>query len=998
MLLRLCVVLVMLLPSVAHAVTLMSEDFEGACATVGARWPAKSYSGFPCTGQMTINTDSTYVRSGSQSLKMTYDEGFYSGQPEPGGFVDQEWPDRSHTEIWVTFDTFMVSPFYTGGNEAQNVGGSGTKGLYTFMYSPTADRWWGWVPHWLWGGKQYTMGMQGCYQNNNNIPYDSTYYYHNVQPVEQPDGQWVRHEAHYKLNTPGQADGLYEEYTTVGAGPRVLTTQYANRQCLDATPSGQMPSDAKWGMMRIFRQYGKGVMYIDNVTVTTEAVGAGGPPPPPPPPPPTDTEPPSQPTNLSCTPGSTTAACTWTASTDANAPITYALQYRTGSNVFVTGATSTSSGATLSGLTSTQTYDARVLATDPAGNVSVASATASFATVLATARASIATDTFTRGDSADLGTEWDAGYTDHTAYQLVTNAARASTDDSGAVETYNVALDADQWIESTDDFGGCAGSSGCYPGLVVRGSAPATFNGYVCVITDGPSVEIERRDSGVATVIANESTTAWESTDLRRCEVEGSEIRFYRVRGGTSTLLAAATDTTYTTGRVGIFTYTVGTVAGKDILSVEIGGFEVAADPPTITGLTLDATGADLTYGATTPTSIRVITGNNDRGTISSTIEPIASFPAGRYTRTWQDGLSYVCMYPINASGVQNPDLTSYRCGSLVGIVDELDTTPPVISGCTPSATLPHGTTSWEWSCAIDKPATGRWGLSDVAYASLTNAATTAALTISGTVTGLTNGSTTTLYVGAASTDAFGEVHATVSNTAVTIEVAAAPVADTTRPSDVTGLVATNLGQVAELNWDAATDDTAVVGYQVFQSTGACTTYTPAGNPVPTTTTQANLAAATVHCWTVKALDAANNTSLNASNVATMTTSGIIDFERPSQMTGLRIAGQYSASVLLQWNIGTDNAGPPKSVIEQCTVVSGSSCTTFEIAKSEIVDRSLLVRLSPSTTYCWRGKHSDAAGNVSLVYSETVCGTTAEIGFIERPRIPVYTTRQPRVP
>lgn len=213
---------------------------------------------------------------------------------------------------------------------------------------------------------------------------------------------------------------------------------------------------------------------------------------------------------------------------------------------------------------------------------------------------------------------------------------------------------------------------------------------------------------------------------------------------------------------------------------------------------------------------------------------------------------------------------------------------------------------------------------------------------------------------------------------------------------DVANLAATNLGQVAELNWDAATDNVAVVAYQVYQSTGACSTYTVAGNPVTATNTLVNLAAATAHCWKVKALDAANNESLNFSNVATFTTSGLIDFELPSTMTNLRLAGRYSASVVLQWDIGTDNLGTPKALIEQCTVTVGTTCEGFETAKTEIVDRTLKVDLLPSTTYCWRGKHSDQAGNVSAGYSNVVCGTTAIAGTISRPRLVPWTARLPR--
>lgn len=1025
----------LLLPHLAHAVTLLSEGFEGTCEEVRTRWP---YQGqillgqFPCIHPMTINTDLRFVRSGSQSLKMQYEGGEIYG-----GAATHVFADNTRTEIWVTYDTYMRAPFYTGGDTSAGVGGVNTKGLYAYMNSPTSGaRRWGWVPGWSWGTRNHNLGTQGCFDNlynGVNVPYTSTTFFQNKTIVEQPWDTWVRHEVHYKLNTPGQANGLLEEYQTVGNGPRTLTTQYLNRQCLDNFLGGEMPSDARWFSMQIYRQYGNGELYIDNLTVTTEAVGSGGTvPPPPPPPPPSDTTPPTQPTNLSCTPGENSAACTWTASTDANSPITYSLQYRIGSNVFATGATSTTAAASLTGLSLSTGYDARVIATDPAGNVSVASPTGTFTT--------------TAGGGGSTGTvAVDAIALSDSDTALYSSRSWTHTTGTGANRLLLVCLAA----SDTASEANAGASSVTYNGTALTfvrkdaqlaggldylrtelwrlvgppsgaGTVVATWAGSPSRMAVGRSISLTGASS-TAPINANNGGTG-SSTTLSAAVTSSlnDTLMVDCGMGWLSTGLTAGSNQTLQSHQVvthigGGAGNSIGvSTAPKAVAGAETMDWTQADDawvlsalavapevtvpvvPPTITSVVADATGADLTYGSVTPTSIRVITGNNDKGTISSHIYPIASFPSGRFTESWLDGLSYVCMYPLDASGVQNPSPTAHRCDSLVGIVEALDVTPPVISACQPSAALPFGTTSWTFSCSVDKPAVGKWGLSNVAYASLTNTASAAALLISGTATGLTNGSSTPIYVGAASTDALGDEHATVANTTVTIQVAAAPAADTTRPSDVANLAATNLGQVAELNWDAATDNVAVVAYQVYQSTGACSTYTVAGNPVTATNTLVNLAAATAHCWKVKALDAANNESLNFSNVATFTTSGLIDFELPSTMTNLRLAGRYSASVVLQWDIGTDNLGTPKALIEQCTVTVGTTCEGFETAKTEIVDRTLKVGLLPSTTYCWRGKHSDQAGNVSAGYSNVVCGTTAIAGTISRPRLVPLTARLPR--
>lgn len=1033
MLMQLLITLVLWLPATVHAVTLLSEDFEGTAGAVGARWPDRGLgmSGFPSSGPMTLNTNTAFVRSGSQSLKLTYDEGPYSGQPNPGGYVDQTWADQSHKEIWVTYDTYMVAPFYTGGDETQNVGGIGTKGMYMFMWSAAQSTERGWVPNWLWGSKLHTLGTQGCRDNWNGIPYDSSWFDQNQTPISQPDNIWVRHEVHYLLNDPGQANGVMEEYQTVGNGPRTLTTRYTGRQCLGSTTADQMPSDMKWYKARIYRQFGRGTMYLDNLTVTTTAVGSGGTAPPPPPPPVSDTTPPTTPGTPSCTPGENSAACTWTASTDANSPITYSLQYRIGSNVFATGITSTTNSATLTGLSLSTSYDARVIATDPAGNVSTASGTGTFSTTAGGggSTGAVGIDAVAVSDS-DTTLRSSRSWT-HTVgtganRALLVCLAASDTASEANAGASSVTFNGTAMTFIRKDAQLAGGGGGDYLRTELwrllgppsgAGTVVATWAGSPSRMAVGRSLSLTGVSTsapinanggatGNSTAVSAPLTTSVGDTLLVDCAMgwqstgltvgSGQTVQSHQVvthiGGGAGNSIGLSAMTKATAG-ADTMDWTQASdywVTSAIAVAPEV---TVPVVPPTITGFVADATGANLTYGAVTPTSIRIITGNNDKGTISSQVYPIASFPAGRFTQSWLDGLSYACAYPLDASGVQNPSPTAHRCDSLVGIVGALDTDPPVISSCQPSATLPFGTTSHTFSCAINKPAVGKWGTSNVAYASLPNTASVAALTISGTVTGLTDGSSTPIYVGAASTDALGDEHATVSNTTVTIAVAAAPAADTTRPSDVTGLAATNLGQVAELNWNAATDNVAVVAYQVYQSTGACSSYTVAGNPVTTTNTQVNLAAATIHCWKVKALDAANNESLNFSSVVSMTTSGIIDFELPSTMTNLHIIGNYSASILLQWDIGTDNSGTPKALIEQCTVVSGATCEDFATAKSEIVDRSLLVRLTPSTTYCWRGKHSDLAGNVSAVYSNVVCGATAVTGIINGPRLPLPIPR-----
>ena len=125
------------------------------------------------------------------------------------------------------------------------------------------------------------------------------------------------------------------------------------------------------------------------------------------------------------------------------------------------------------------------------------------------------------------------------------------------------------------------------------------------------------------------------------------------------------------------------------------------------------------------------------------------------------------------------------------------------------------------------------------------------------TATGLTAATAYTFVVTAK--DAAGNVSAT-SNT---INVATI---DMTSPTVPTNVVAANTTQTTtDLSWNAATDNVGVTDYEIFKD----------GNLVATVTTTSytvtGLTAATTYAFTIKAKDAANNSS-NASNAVNVTT------------------------------------------------------------------------------------------------------------------------------
>ncbi|WP_405769995.1 alpha-amylase family glycosyl hydrolase [Actinacidiphila glaucinigra] len=92
---------------------------------------------------------------------------------------------------------------------------------------------------------------------------------------------------------------------------------------------------------------------------------------------------------------------------------------------------------------------------------------------------------------------------------------------------------------------------------------------------------------------------------------------------------------------------------------------------------------------------------------------------------------------------------------------------------------------------------------------------------------------------------------------------------DTTAPTAPTGLTAKATGTSVVVSWTAATDDTAVTGYEVTRTGG--TKGTSIAHVGSTVTSQTGLEERTAYTYTVKALDAAGNVSA-ASAPAAVTT------------------------------------------------------------------------------------------------------------------------------
>ncbi len=158
-----------------------------------------------------------------------------------------------------------------------------------------------------------------------------------------------------------------------------------------------------------------------------------------------------------------------------------------------------------------------------------------------------------------------------------------------------------------------------------------------------------------------------------------------------------------------------------------------------------------------------------------------------------------------------------------------------------------------------------------------TTSSTTADCTIGGLAAGATKTITLAGYAAGGTTPGSLAISATVTSTSGdptpannTATGTATVVADTTAPSTVTGVVASATTESqTTLTWAAATDNVGVTAYDIYRGSVFITTVTNA-----TTFTNTLLNPSTAYVYTVKARDAAGNTSAAFSTPLAVTSSG----------------------------------------------------------------------------------------------------------------------------
>ena len=207
---------------------------------------------------------------------------------------------------------------------------------------------------------------------------------------------------------------------------------------------------------------------------------------------------------------------------------------------------------------------------------------------------------------------------------------------------------------------------------------------------------------------------------------------------------------------------------------------------------------------------------------------------------------------------------------------------------------------------------------------------------------------------------------------------------DTTPPSAPTNLAGTAVStSQINLSWTASTDNVGVTGYRVERCQGQnCTNFAQIATPTGTTFGDSGLAANTYYRYRVRAADAAGNLGAYSSIVRVRTLAP--DTTAPSVPTNVVASATSPSQVGVSWSASTDNVGVTGYRVERC---QGAGCTTFAQVGAPTGTSFGDTGLSASTTYRYRVRAVDAAGNLSG-YSSAVSVTTPAVSDTVPPSVP----------
>ncbi|HET7539704.1 MAG TPA: fibronectin type III domain-containing protein, partial [Polyangiaceae bacterium] len=217
---------------------------------------------------------------------------------------------------------------------------------------------------------------------------------------------------------------------------------------------------------------------------------------------------------------------------------------------------------------------------------------------------------------------------------------------------------------------------------------------------------------------------------------------------------------------------------------------------------------------------------------------------------------------------------------------------------------------------------------------------------------------------------------------------------DTQPPSAPANLSATTVsGAQINLSWSAATDNVGVTNYLIERCTGtSCANFLQIATGAGTTFSDTGLSAGVGYSYRVRATDAAGNLS-GYSNTASATTTPPPDTQAPTAPANVAVTVVSNSQLNLSWTASTDNVGVTAYLVERC---QGAGCSNFTQTTTTTGTSSSDTTLQAATSYSYRVRATDAAGNRSS-YSVVASGVTSS-GAPANPTFVQGTYADPQVP
>jgi fibronectin type 3 domain-containing protein len=638
----------------------------------------------------------------------------------------------------------------------------------------------------------------------------------------------------WNTSTDNIAVTAYQVYRSSGGGPYSLVASPTTPYFADTTVSNGTTYSYKVGAV----DAAANASAQTAVVTATPLAGA-------------DMTPPSVPTGLGATPGSTQVALTWTASTD-NVAVTGYRVFRNGVQVAAPSGTS----YTDTGLANGTSYTYTVAAVDAAANASAQSSPGVAATPADTLAPTVPSGLVATGGNAQVALTWTAstdnvGVTGYHVYrssgggayaQIATPATAFYTDTTvtnGTAYSYRVAA-----VDAASNASAQSSTATATPAVPADAQAPSTPG------------------TPTATPGTNQVALSWAaSTD----NVGVTGYRVFRSSGGGGYVqIAAPAGTTYTdTGLTNgtAYSYKISAVdAAANQSPQSAAGTATPADTqaPTVpAGLTATGGSGQVALTWTASTDNVGVTGYRVYRLITGVYTLVASPATAFYTDT---GLTAATAYSYKVAAVDaSSNASAQSAVATATTAAAADTTAP----STPAglvATAGTNQVSLTWTASTDNVGVTGYRV----YRSSGGGAYTQIGTPVGTsYTDATAVNGTAYSYKVAAVDAAANVSAQSA-------VATATPGDTTPPSVPTIIAVTknNSAHTITITWTASTDNVGVLKYMVYRSKNGAAAVV-AGQPSTLSYLENNLSNGATYAYQVSAVDTSNNESAKSPVVST---------------------------------------------------------------------------------------------------------------------------------